>query len=58
VKLTENEEDGWQSLQPLGMQFEDYTTCDGALEVCGIQSVDQVLDQYFTRSEEEAYLSI
>jgi hypothetical protein len=34
------------------VQFEDCTTCDGALEVCGIQSiqsVDQVLDQHLTR---------
>jgi hypothetical protein len=53
VKLTEDEEDDWHSLHPLGMQFKDYTTCDSALEVCGIQSIDQVLDQYFTRPEEE-----
>jgi hypothetical protein len=33
VKL---KEDDWHSLQPLGVQFEDYTTCDSALEVCGI----------------------
>jgi hypothetical protein len=31
VKHNEDEEDDWQSLQPLGMKFEDYTTCDSAL---------------------------
>jgi hypothetical protein len=35
VKLTEDEENDWHSLQPLGMLFEDYTTHDSALEVCG-----------------------
>jgi hypothetical protein len=35
------------------VQFEDYTTCDSALKVCGIQSVDQVLDQHLTRPEGE-----
>jgi hypothetical protein len=34
-------------------QFEDYTTCDSALKVCGIQSVDQVLDQHLTRPKRE-----
>jgi hypothetical protein len=37
VKFTENEEDDCHSL-PLGVQFEDYTTCNNALEVCGIQN--------------------
>jgi hypothetical protein len=46
IKLTEDEEDDWNSLQPLGVQSEDYPTCDIALEVCGVQSVNQVLDQY------------
>jgi hypothetical protein len=32
VKLTEDEEDRWRSLQPLGVQSENYSTCDGALE--------------------------
>jgi hypothetical protein len=32
--------------------FED-CTCDSALEVCGIQSVDQVSDQHLTMLEEE-----
>jgi hypothetical protein len=36
------------------VQFENYTTCgDSALEVCGIQSVEQVLEQHLTRPEEE-----
>jgi hypothetical protein len=45
VKCTEDEEDDWHSLQPLGAQFEDYPTCNSAIEVCGIQSVNLVLDQ-------------
>jgi hypothetical protein len=44
MKLTEDEEGYWCSLQ-FGVQFEDYTTCDSALEVCEVQSVDQMLDQ-------------
>jgi hypothetical protein len=51
VKLTEDEDDP-HSLHLLGVQFEDYT-CDSTPEFCGIQSVDQVLDQQLTRSEEE-----
>jgi hypothetical protein len=31
MKLSEDEEDDWHSLQPHGVQFEDYTTCDSAL---------------------------
>jgi hypothetical protein len=53
VKLTEDEEDDWHSLKPLGVQSENYATCDSAVEVCGVQNVDQVLDQYLTRTEEE-----
>jgi hypothetical protein len=50
VKLSEDEDDNWRSLQPLGVQFEDYTTRDSALEVYGLPSVDQVLDQCLRRS--------
>jgi hypothetical protein len=52
VKLSEDKENDWHSLEPLGVQFRDYTTCDSVLEVCGIQSVDQVLDEYLTRPGE------
>jgi hypothetical protein len=31
VKLTQDEEDGWHSIQPLGMQSEDHPTCDMTL---------------------------
>jgi hypothetical protein len=34
------------------VQLENYRICDTALEVCGIQSVDQVSDQHLTRPEE------
>jgi hypothetical protein len=34
----EEEEDDWHRVQ-----LEDYTTCDSALDVCGVRSVDQVL---------------
>jgi hypothetical protein len=53
VKLTEDEKDDWHSSQPLGVQSEDYPTCDSALKVCGIQDVNQVFDQHSTRPEEE-----
>jgi hypothetical protein len=46
LKLNENEEDDWHSLQPLGVQPEDNTTGNNAPEVCGTQSDDQVLDQH------------
>jgi hypothetical protein len=55
-KLSEDEDENWHSLQPLGVQFEDYTTCDNAPEVCGVQSVEQVLDQHLTTPEEEGKL--
>jgi hypothetical protein len=54
VKLSEDEEEDWHSLQPLGVQSEDCPTCDSAVDVCGIQNVDQVLDQHLTRPEEES----
>jgi hypothetical protein len=39
------------------VQLEEYTTCDGALDVCEIKSVDQVLDQHLTRPKEEEEVS-
>jgi hypothetical protein len=33
--------------------FEDYTTCDSDLKVCGIQSTKQVVDQYLTRLQDD-----
>jgi hypothetical protein len=48
VKLTENEEDDWHR-----EQFEGYTTCASALMVCGIQNVNQVLEQHLTVPEEK-----
>jgi len=30
----------------------DYTTCDSAVRVCGVDSVNHVLDQQLTRLEE------
>jgi hypothetical protein len=53
LELCEDEEGDWHSIHSLGVQFEDYTTCDSALEVCDVQSVDQMLDQHLTRPEEE-----
>jgi hypothetical protein len=53
VKLSEDEGDDWYSLQTLGVQFEDCTICDNVLEVCRVQSVDQMLDQHVTMPEEE-----
>jgi hypothetical protein len=52
VKLNEDKEDVWHSLQLLGVQFEDYITCDIALAVCGIRSVDMILDKRFARPDE------
>jgi uncharacterized protein YunC (DUF1805 family) len=52
VKLTGGEEDNGYSLQPLGVQSEDYQTRDSALKVCGVRSVEQVLDQHLTMPEE------
>jgi hypothetical protein len=52
LKLSEDEEDDWYTLQLLGVQFEDYTTCDGLLRFVE-SGVDQVLDQHLTRPEEE-----
>jgi hypothetical protein len=42
VKLTADEGNNWRSLQPLGVQSEEYPTCDSALKVYGIQSIDQI----------------
>jgi hypothetical protein len=54
VKLREDEEDEWYSLQALGVQFEKYKTCgDSTFVLSELQSIDQVLEQHLTRSEEE-----
>jgi hypothetical protein len=34
------------------VQSKDYPSSDSTFEVCGVQSVDQVLDQHLTRPEE------
>jgi hypothetical protein len=52
VKRTEDEEDDLYSLKPLGVRSEDYLTCNSALEVREVWTVDQVLEQHLTRSEE------
>jgi hypothetical protein len=52
VILAEDEND-WHSLQPSGVQSKDNTTHNSALEVCRIQSADQVFYQKLTRPEEE-----
>jgi hypothetical protein len=50
VKLTEDEKMSGTFYRLLECS---YPTCDSALEVCGVWSVDHLLDQYFTRPEEE-----
>jgi hypothetical protein len=52
VKLSEGDEDGWHSLQTLGLQFEDCTTSNNVLKVCRVRSVDQGLDRHVTVPEE------
>jgi hypothetical protein len=52
LKLTEDEEDDWHCLEPLGVQSEDYSKCDSALKDCGARSVDQALELHLTRPEE------
>jgi hypothetical protein len=52
----DSEEDDWDSLQHLGVQFEAYATFDSAIEVCGNQSVSQVVDQHLTRPEKKRKL--
>jgi hypothetical protein len=42
------------SLQPLGVQCEDFVTCDSVHEVCVESSVDQVSDRQVNRTEEES----
>ena len=42
-------------MQPLGVQFEDYTICESAVEVvCGVHIGHQVLNQQLTRPEEDS----
>jgi hypothetical protein len=49
LKLTEDEENDWHSLHPLGVQFEGYKTFR---RVCGVHTVKQVLHQHLGRPEE------
>jgi hypothetical protein len=48
MKLIEDEDNDWHTVQPRGVWLEDYTTSDSALEVGGVHSVDQL-----TRPEDE-----
>ena len=53
--MTHNEDEyDWHSLQQIGVQFQDYRTCDSAVEVCGVQSGHHVLDRQFNRPQEES----
>jgi hypothetical protein len=58
MKLAEDEDDYWNSLQPLKNQSEDYKTSDSAPEVCGTQTVNQVLDQYITGQKKKKLQNI
>lgn len=53
VKFTEDKESDWHTVQLLGVQTESQTTCDSAVQVFGVHTVDQVLDQQLTGPEEE-----
>jgi hypothetical protein len=55
VKL--DEEDDWHSLQPPGMQFENYTTCDSGFEVCqpGVRSTFHYARRRIRRREVAEY---
>lgn len=52
LKLTEDEENDWHSLQPLGVKSEGYMTRDSALKVSGAHSINQVSDKQLTSPEE------
>jgi hypothetical protein len=43
-RLTGGEENGWCSLRTLDIQFENYTTYNSALKVCGVHILNQVDD--------------
>lgn len=47
LKLTEEK----CSLQPVWVQFEGYMTCDSALDICGVHTVNCVWDHRLTTSE-------
>jgi hypothetical protein len=40
--VDETEEEDWQ----LDVKFIDYVTCDNAVELCAVQTVDQMLDEH------------
>jgi hypothetical protein len=42
LKLTEDEENGWHSLQPLGLQIEDYMIFNSDVEVRRGESIDKM----------------
>jgi len=52
LKHNEDEENEWHSLETLGFWFVDYTACDIAVRVCGVDSVNHVFDHQLTRLEE------
>jgi hypothetical protein len=54
LKLTEDEENEWHSLQRLGVKSEGYKSCDSTLiRHTGVHAVNHMLDQRLTRPEEE-----
>jgi hypothetical protein len=44
LKLIEDGENKWHSLQTLGVQSEDYVTFNCNIEVCRAQSIDQMFE--------------
>jgi hypothetical protein len=50
LKLTDDDDENeWYSLQLLGVEPVGYTTCNSALKVSGVHSINQVSDQQLTR---------
>jgi hypothetical protein len=51
LKHSEDEENEWHNLEPLGLWLVDCTTCNSAVRVCGVDSVNHLLDHQLTRLE-------
>ena len=44
--LNEQEKYDWCSLKPSGVEFDEYVSYDASVSVCGIRSVDQVMQDH------------
>lgn len=45
-EMNDEEKDDYNSLNPSGVKFKDYVSCDASATVCNTKSVDEIMQSY------------